>query len=77
VSFRGPGFRPRLTSFLVGTTLLASLAAIGVYALMVGGLRLYHRRHPRVAERAARRRSGQFPPIEPKPTELPPDQRVH
>lgn len=77
VSFRGPGFRPRLASFLVGTTLLAALIAVAAYALMVGALRLYHRRHPRVAERAARRRSGQFPAVDSKPTELPPDQRVH
>ena len=28
ISFRGPGFRPRLTSFLVGTTLLALILSL-------------------------------------------------
>jgi uncharacterized protein (DUF2062 family) len=57
VSFRGPGFGPRLASFLVGTTLAAAAAALATYFLARGLLRLYHRRHPRVAERAARRRA--------------------
>jgi uncharacterized protein (DUF2062 family) len=56
VSFRGPGFGPRLSSFLVGTTLLALLVAFGTYLALRGVLMLYHRRHPRVAERAARKR---------------------
>jgi hypothetical protein len=78
VSFRGPGFQPRLASFLVGTTLLAALVAILAYSLMRGALRIYHRRHPRVAERAARRRRGALVlPPETQPTELPPDHRVH
>lgn len=81
VSFRGPGFRPRLASFLVGTSLLAIIVAVGAYALMHGALMLYHRRYPRVAERAARRRREANPagtgPVETRPTELPPDQRVH
>jgi uncharacterized protein len=47
---------PRLLSFVVGTTMLA--AAIGFAAALVARtiLRLYHRRHPRVAIRAAHRR---------------------
>ena len=56
ISFRGPGFRPRLTSFLVGTTLLAVILSLAAYWVMLGALRLYHRRHPRVAARAALRR---------------------
>ncbi len=77
VSFRGPGFQPRLTSFLVGTTLAAAVVAVVAYALMRGALDLYHRRHPRVAERAARRRRERALPEEAKPTALPPDQRIH
>jgi uncharacterized protein (DUF2062 family) len=56
VAFRGPGFGPRLASFLVGTTLLAVVIALATYGLLRGLLRLYHRRHPRVAMRAAQRR---------------------
>jgi len=56
ISFRGPGFRPRLTSFLLGTTLLAVILALAAYWTMLGALRLYHRRYPRVAARAALRR---------------------
>lgn len=56
IAFRGPGFRPRLMSFLVGTSLLAVILALAAYWLMLGALRLYHRRYPRVAARAARRR---------------------
>ena len=56
VAFRGPGFGPRLASFLVGTTLLALLSAFAAYGLTQAILRLYHRRYPRVAARAARRR---------------------
>lgn len=78
VSFRGPGFRPRLAAFLVGTTLLAAVVALAAYALMLGALRLYHRRHPHVAERAARRRRERSLPAIPVPREeLPPDRRVH
>jgi uncharacterized protein len=76
VAFRGPGFGPRLAAFLVGTTLLAAAAALTTYGLLRGLLRLYHRRHPRVAERAARRRAiGERPPEPAHP--LPPDNRVH
>ena len=56
IAFRGPGFRPRLMSFLVGTTLLAVVLAFVAYWILLGALRLYHRRYPRVAARAARRR---------------------
>ena len=56
VAFRGPGFGPRLASFLVGTTLLALVAAFAAYWLAQAILKLYHRRYPRVAARAARRR---------------------
>jgi uncharacterized protein (DUF2062 family) len=56
VTFRGPGFGPRLASFLVGTSLLALVVALGTYLALRGVLLLYHRRHPRVAQRAARKR---------------------
>jgi uncharacterized protein len=56
VAFRGPGFEPRLASFLVGTTLLAVAGAFAAYWLTRAILKLYHRRYPRVAARAARRR---------------------
>lgn len=47
---------PRLLSFLVGTTILA--IALGLAAAFIARaiLRVYHRRHPRVAIRAASRR---------------------
>jgi uncharacterized protein (DUF2062 family) len=57
VSFRGPDFGLRLTAFILGTSILAILAAGAAYALVLGLLRLYHRRHPKVAARAARRRA--------------------
>jgi uncharacterized protein (DUF2062 family) len=76
VAFRGPGFGPRLAAFLVGTTLLAAATALVTYVVMRGMLRVYHRRHPRVAERAARRRAiSERPPDEAHP--MPPDHRVH
>jgi len=53
----GPrAFLPRLYAFLLGTTILAILAGSLAYLLALGALQLYHRRHPRVAARAARRR---------------------
>jgi uncharacterized protein (DUF2062 family) len=80
VAFRGPGFAQRLASFLVGTTLLAVLIAIAVYWMVLAGLRLYHRRHPRVAARAARRREQVVTevsePIAPGSSRSPED-RVH
>jgi uncharacterized protein (DUF2062 family) len=57
VAFRGPDFELRLTAFILGTSILAILAAGAAYAIVLGLLRLYHRRHPRVAARAARRRA--------------------
>jgi uncharacterized protein len=75
VTFRGPGFGPRLASFLVGTTLLALLIAFGTYLALRGILMLYHRRHPRVAERAARKRELEaFPRGE---GEARPEERIH
>jgi len=76
VAFREPGFSPRLASFLVGTTILALVAAFVTYFFARGFLRLYHRRHPRVAERAARRREHALPPTTAE-VEVRPDQRVH
>ena len=90
LAFRGPAFRPRLASFLVGTTILAVAVGAFTYLLGRGFLKLYHRRHPRVAARAARRRElASHPAIEfepPVPLEPPrpleedpvrPDDRVH
>jgi uncharacterized protein len=57
VAFRGPDFGVRLTAFILGTSILAILAAGAAYAIVLGLLRLYHRRHPKVAARAARRRA--------------------
>jgi len=76
VTFRGPGFAVRLLPFLVGTTILAVAAGLGTYALARGLLKLYHRRHPRVAARAARRRemAAMHPPDE---VEIRPDDRIH
>ena len=76
VSFHGPGFGPRLASFLVGTTLLAAAAGYATYLFGRGFLKLYHRRHPRIAARAARRRelASRHPPNE---IEIQPDDRVH
>jgi uncharacterized protein (DUF2062 family) len=76
ISFRGPGFSPRLISFLVGTTLLAAAFGLGTYLAARGALKLYHRRHPRIAARAARRRqlAALRPPEE---IEIRPDDRFH
>lgn len=76
VAFRGPGFGPRLASFLVGTTLLAVAVSLTTYLFSRGALKLYHRRFPRVAERAARRREVAACHVDP-PGEEPRDQRVH
>ena len=76
VAFRGPGFGPRLASFLVGTTLVAAAAGLATYLLARGFLKLYHRRHPRIAARAAlRRQRSAVPP--PEEVEIRPDGRVH
>jgi uncharacterized protein (DUF2062 family) len=55
-AFGGPTLRPRLASFLVGTLVLAILIGLAAYLLVRSALRIYHLRHPRVAERAARMR---------------------
>ncbi len=56
--FGGKVWMPRLLSFLVGTTMIAILFALAAYLVAVTLLRLYHRRHPGVANRAARRRAA-------------------
>src|SRR5262249_8075383 len=58
-AFKGPTFAPRLLSFLVGTTVIAIVAGLAAYVLFVSLLRLYHRRHPRVAIRAEQRRTSE------------------
>ncbi len=50
-------FLPRLFSFSVGTTILAGLMGLAAYFAARSALSLYHRRHPRVAMRAAKRRT--------------------
>ncbi len=81
VAFRGPGFGPRLASFIVGTTLLAVVLALAGYGVALAGLRLYHRRHPGVAARAARRRerteSGRPEETTEPPSPPAPHDRVH
>lgn len=59
-AFTGLTLRPRLASFLVGTMVLATLIGLAAYLLVRGALRIYHRRHPHVAERAARMRARAF-----------------
>jgi uncharacterized protein len=51
-------FWPRLFAFGVGTTVLAVLIAFAAFFATRSVLVLFHRRHPRVAERAARRRAA-------------------
>lgn len=58
-AFKGPTFAPRLLSFLVGTTVISIFAGLAAYVLFVSLLRLYHRRHPRVAIRAEQRRTSE------------------
>ncbi len=58
-AFQGPAFAPRLLSFLVGTMVIAIFIGVVAYALCLAILRLYHRRHPRVAIRAAYRRTAE------------------
>lgn len=53
---KSDSMHPRLASFIVGTSLLAILIGLAAYLLIRGALRIYHRRHPRIAERAARQR---------------------
>jgi len=56
-AFKGPAFAPRLLSFLVGTTVIAVAIGLAAYVFFLAILRIYHRRHPRVAIRAAHRRT--------------------
>jgi uncharacterized protein (DUF2062 family) len=56
-AFEGPAFAPRLLSFLVGTTVIAVAIGLTAYLFFLAILRVYHRRHPRVAIRAAHRRT--------------------
>jgi len=68
-AFKGPAFAPRLLSFLVGTTVIAIAIGLLAYVFFLAILRFYHRRHPRVAIRAAHRRTtdslrAQQPPAE-------------
>lgn len=78
VAFRGPSVAPRLASFLIGTTILALVAGGATYVAGLALLKLYHRRHPRIAARAARRREQRSteapPPLEP---DVRPDERIH
>lgn len=55
----GPrAFGPRFLSFVVGTSILGVLLGFAAAFVTLELLRLYHRRHPRVAIRAHRRRTG-------------------
>ena len=56
-AFEGPAFAPRLLSFLVGTTVIALAIGLATYLFFLAILRIYHRRHPQVAIRAANRRT--------------------
>jgi uncharacterized protein (DUF2062 family) len=69
--FGGRAFVPRLESFLLGTTLLAILIGLLAFGVALAVLRLSHRRHPRVAIRAATRRAASSDkwPL-PKPQDL-------
>ncbi len=53
-------FLPRLAAFLVGTTIVAIVLGLAAFFIARSILQLYHRRPPRVAARAARRRTGEF-----------------
>jgi len=76
VAFRGPSVGPRLASFLIGTTILAIVAGVATYVAGRALLKLYHRRYPRIAARAARRRErAEAPP--PLEVEVRPDERIH
>lgn len=55
-AFSGPTLAPRLYSFLLGTMVIAVLIGLATYLVARALLRLYHRRHPGVAARAARHR---------------------
>lgn len=55
-AFIGSALHPRLASFVVGTTVLAIVIGLSAYLVIRALLRIYHRRHPKVAVRAARLR---------------------
>lgn len=55
-AFSGPALRPRLASYIVGTSVIGILIGLSAYLVIRALLRIYHRRHPRVAVRAARLR---------------------
>lgn len=79
----GPrAFLPRLQAFLLGTTILAILIGAVTYFLALWALRFYHRRHPAIAARAARRRNADHLPkskvvIRKKPPDLDSDHLVN
>ena len=77
VAFRGPSVAPRLASFLIGTTILAVVAGVATYVVGLTLLKLYHRRHPRIAARAARRRERAEAPPPPLEADVRPDERIH
>lgn len=58
VVFGGNGFLPRLEAFLIGTTIVSLAIGVGAYFAARAVLALFHRRHPHIAERAARRRGA-------------------
>ena len=58
----------RLLPFLVGTTVIAIVVGFASYLIFLGILRLYHRRHPRVALRAALRRTTDKMRLQPAET---------
>ena len=76
VAFRGPSVGPRLASFLIGTTILAIVAGVATYVAGRALLKIYHRRYPRIAARAARRRerAEALPALE---VDVRPDERIH
>jgi uncharacterized protein len=55
-AFSGAALRPRLASYVVGTAVLGLVIGLSAYLVIRALLRIYHRRHPRVAMRAARLR---------------------
>ncbi|HEX9149653.1 MAG TPA: DUF2062 domain-containing protein [Thermoanaerobaculia bacterium] len=55
-AFSGSALRPRLASYVVGTAVIGLLIGLSSYLVIRALLRIYHRRHPRVAVRAARLR---------------------
>jgi uncharacterized protein (DUF2062 family) len=63
---KSDSMHPRLASFIVGTSLLAILIGLAAYLLIRGALRIYHRRHPRIAERAVRSRRRRRDAREPR-----------